>query len=152
VKDSIEILVDSLSGELTQEQIQAIEAKLEKLRIDSAELSDDYSIFKAGKVRIDEIMAPGSIGFAQFEDTVMRDLSLPVDMHADTTTFYMTYQSITDTIQLYYHRDVYQSLEGFRMRITNIGVNEEVTTFDSLQVECDNKSCSNDQTTIYIYF
>ncbi len=152
VKDSIEMLVDSLSGELTQEQIQAIVSKLESLRIDSASLDEDYNLFKSGKAKINEIFAPGSNGFEQFQDTVIRELALPVNMNSDTTTYYIVFHGFTDTLQLTYQRDIFQNLDGFRMRIYDIAVNEEVSTFDSLQVNCENRTCSNDQTTVFIYF
>ena len=40
VKDSIAMLLDSLSGVLAQEQVQIIETKLASLRIDSTLLND----------------------------------------------------------------------------------------------------------------
>ena len=152
VKSNIQLLVDSLSGTPTADQISEIEKALTELRADSLVLGTEYNFFRSGQVKIDEIMAPGSVGFELFADTVFRSFALPVDMQSDTSTYYISLHGITDTLQLFYQRDIFQSIDGVRMQITDIGVNREVSTFDSLRLQCKSRSCSNDQTTVFIYF
>lgn len=152
VKTEIQKLVDSLEVQLSNDQITAIENALVDLRADSLTLAEAYTTLRSGKVQINEIMAPGSNGLEQFTDSLISTFALPVDMQSDTSTFYISYHEFNDTLQLYYTRSIIQNLDGVRMQISNIGVNEEVTTFDSLRVKCGNSSCSNDQTTIFIYF
>lgn len=152
VKSRIELLVDSLNKELSAEQKKVIEAELGVLREDSLWLDDQYSLFKTGKIRIDRIFAPGSLGLEQFQDSTVQNFGLPVDLNNDTSTFYFSYHGFVDTLQLYYHRSIVQNLEGARMRLNDIGINENMNTFDSLRLGCGNKQCSNDNTTIYIYF
>ena len=152
VKTEIAELVDSLTAELTTEQIAVFEEELISLRSDSISLSDAYTLLRSGKVQIHEILAPGSIGLEQFADSLISEFALPVNMQSDTSTFYISYYEFIDTLQLVYERNVFQNLDGVRMKITDIGVNEEVSTFDSLRVRCGNSTCSNDQTTVYIYY
>ena len=152
VKTVIAELVDSLTAELTTEQIAVIEEELISLRSDSISLSDAYTLLRSGMVKIHEILAPGSIGLEQFADSLISEFALPVNMQSDTSTFYISYYEFIDTLQLVYERNVFQNLDGVRMKITDIGVNEEVSTFDSLRVRCGNSTCSNDQTTVYIYY
>ena len=45
-----------------------------------------------------------------------------------------------------------QSLDGVRMRLSNIVANDELSTFDSVRVKCYNVDCGNDLTTVYVYF
>ena len=152
VKIEIQRLVDSLAGELTQEQVIAIDRELLTLRSDSAVFGENYNLFRTGSARIDKIVAPGSVGFEVLSDTIVRDFALPVDMQSDTTTFYFDYHGITDTLQLHYRREIIQNLDGLRMRLLDIVVNHEVTTFDSVEVRCANRTCSNDRTTIILFF
>jgi hypothetical protein len=153
VQEEMELLLDSLNGDdLSNEAIEALESRLMSLRSDSVSLGDDFSLFRSGSARIDAIFAPGSKGLEQLQDTVIRDFALPINMQTDTTTFYFSYHTFTDTLQVYYHRDIIQSLDGMRMLISDIGVSEELTTFDSVSVKCSNRKCSNDRTTIFVYF
>jgi len=152
VKRHIQELVDSLTGDLTADQVAAIELQLQTLRADSASLEDDYNLFRTGKARIDEVLAPGSVDFEVLGDTIIDTYALPVNMQSDTTTFYFSYHKMNDTLQIYYHREIFQNLDGFRMLIKDIGYNREVTTFDSVSVICQNQTCSHDGATIIVYF
>lgn len=152
VKDSIEVRVELLSGQLSAEERSKIEDELQILREDSLKYDEPYSLFKVSKTKIDAIEAPGSISLEQFQDSIIRDFAIPVDMHHDTSTFYFSYHGFTDTLQLFYQREIIQNFDGVRMKIKEIGVNEEISTFDSISIRCYNVACSNDQTTIYIYF
>ncbi len=152
VKSRIQLLADSLNGDLTEEQVEAIEIELQTLRADSISLGEDYNLFRSGQARIDEVLAPGSVDFELLGDTIINEYALPVNMQSDTTTFYFSYHNIKDTLQIYYHREIFQNLDGFRMLIRDIGYNREVTTFDSVSVICQNQTCSHDRTTIIVYF
>jgi hypothetical protein len=152
VKDSIAVKVELLLGQLSAEERNTIEEELEILREDSLKYDEPYNLFRLSKTKIDAIEAPGSISLEQLQDTTIRDFSIPIDMHHDTSTFYFTYHGFTDTLQLFYQREVTQTIDGVRMKINEIGVNEEISTFDSTSIKCYNVTCSNDQTTIYLYF
>lgn len=151
VKSNMEMLRDSLKKELPQNTRDIILSELANLKEDSFRLSTDFALFRTNKIQIDEIFAPGSVSLERFQDTVVLNFALPVDMKRDTTTFYFSYHGFVDTLQIHYERNVIQNLEGVRMQLNNLGVITESTTFDSLRVQCNRRECSNDQTTIYIY-
>ena len=152
VKSKIAQFVDSLSTQITEQERSELLDQLSLLREDSIKYDEIYSLLRVGKTIIDVIDAPGALSMEQFQDTVIRNFAIPVDMNHDTSTFYFAYHGFTDTLQLHYQRNVIQNLDGVRMRLTDIGVNKEISTFDSLRVYCQKGNCSNDQTTIYIYF
>ena len=152
VNNKISEYVDSLSGELSNEERKVLEEELQSLREDSLIFDAPYKLFKVSKTKIDAIEAPGSTGLEQLQDTTIRDFSIPIDMHHDTSTFYFTYHGFIDTLQIFYQREITQTFDGVRMKLSNIGVNKEISTFDSIKVKCYNRTCSNDQTTIYVYF
>ena len=152
VKNKISVYVDSLSGQLSMDERKALEEELELLREDSLLFDESYNLFRIGKTKIDVIEAQGAKDLEQLQDTIIRDFSIPVDMQRDTSTFYFTYHGFIDTLQLSYQRDIVQTFDGVRMKISDIGVNKEISTFDSTRVKCYNVECSNDRTTIYVYF
>jgi len=152
VNTKIVEFVDSLSGVLSDDDRKALEEELQSLREDSLMFDEPLKLFKVGKTKIDAIEAPGSSGLEQLQDTTIRDFSIPIDMHHDTSTFYFTYHGFIDTLQIFYQREINQTFDGVRMKLSNIGVNKEISTFDSVKVKCYNRTCSNDQTTIYVYF
>lgn len=152
VKVKIAQFVDSLSTQLTDQERNELLEELSLLREDSIKYDEIYSLLRVGKTIIDVIDAPGALNMEQFQDTVIRNFAIPVDMNHDTSTFYFTYHGFTDTLELNYQRSVIQNFDGIRMRLSDIGVNKEISTFDSLRVYCQKGNCSNDQTTIYIYF
>lgn len=152
VNDSIAARVNLLSGQLSTSERSIIEEELLILREDSLKYDESYNLFRVSKTKIDAIEAPGSISLEQLQDTIIRDFAIPIDMHHDTSTFYFSYHGFTDTLQLYYQREITQTFDGVRMKINEIGVNEEISTFDSIRIRCYKASCSNDQTTIYVYF
>ena len=152
VKSKIAQFVDSLSTQLTDQERSELLEELSLLREDSIKYDEIYSLLRVGKTIIDVIDAPGALSMEQFQDTVIRNFAIPVDMNHDTSTFYFTYHGFTDTLELHYQRSVIQNFDGIRMRLSDIGVNKEISTFDSLRVYCQKGNCSNDQTTIYIYF
>ena len=152
VKIKIAQFVDSLSTQLTDQERSELLEELSLLREDSIKYDEIYSLLRVGKTIIDVIDAPGALNMEQFQDTVIRNFAIPVDMNHDTSTFYFTYHGFTDTLELHYQRSVIQNFDGIRMRLSDIGVNKEISTFDSLRVNCQKGNCSNDQTTIYIYF
>lgn len=151
IKAGMKLLADSLQQELPEESRSMLQSELTSLRQDSLRLSEEFALFRSSRIRINEIEAPGSVGLEQFQDTVVLNFAMPVDMKRDTTTFYFSYHGFLDTLQVHYNREVVQNLEGVRMKLINIGVNRGVTTFDSIRVQCNKRECSNDQTTIFIY-
>ena len=152
VKSIIKQFVDSLSTQITEQERSELLDQLSLLREDSIKYDEIYNLLRVGKTMIDVIDAPGALSMEQFQDTVIRNFAIPVDMNHDTSTFYFAYHGFTDTLQLHYQRNVIQNLDGVRMRLTDIGINKEISTFDSVRVYCQKGNCSNDQTTIYIYF
>ena len=152
VKSKILEYVDSLSGQLPMDERTLLEEELQLLREDSLQYNEPYNLFKVGKTRIDAVEALGSKGLEQLQDTIIRDFSIPVDMQRDSSTFYFTYHGLIDTLRIYYQREITQTFDGVRMRLKEIEVDKEISTFDSLRIKCYNVECSNDRTTIYIYF
>ena len=146
------MLADSLEGQLSSEVRNKIIGELEKLREDSLRFDEDYNLFRASETKIDAIEAPGSEGFEQFQDSIIRDFSIPVDPNSDSSTYYFHYHDLVDTLQLYYEREIIQNFDGVRMGIRDIRVNEDISTFDSVQVKCYNPECSNDLTYVYVFF
>ena len=130
--DKIELLTDSLSTNLSVVERDEIVSSISGLRADSAKYNESISLYKVGKTRIDGIFAPEAIGFSQFKDSIIRDFAIPVNMTKDTSTYYFSYHELVDTLQVYYQREISQTLDGVRMRLSDIGVNEELTTFDSI--------------------
>ena len=152
VKEAIEEGEAQLMENLTVDDRKLIENTLTDLRVDSTILDEEYTLFRSNYTRIDLLEAKGSSMTSLFQDTVIRDFAVPVDMQHDTSTFYFMYHELTDTLQIFYQRDVMQTFDGVRMKINEIGVNQEISTFDSIRVKCYNVDCSNDQTTIFLYF
>lgn len=152
INDNINDLVDSLDTQISADERNNILTKLSSLREDSLKYSEIVKLFRSGMTKITSIEAPGSSGFEQFQDSIIRDFSIPVDMRHDTSTYYFTYHELSDTLQLYYQREITQTFDGVRMKIFGIGVNKELSTFDSIRVKCYNRDCGNDLTTVFIYF
>ena len=150
--EDIVVFVDSLKTQLGDEDRNEIIDLLSSLREDSAKYGEAVSLFKAGRINISAIEAPGSSGFEQFQDTVMSAFFIPVDMKNDVSTYYFNFHDLVDTLQLNYHREIQQSIDGVRMRLSGIEVNRENSTFDSIRVKCYKADCGNDLTTVYIYF
>ncbi len=152
VKEKIATGMAQLEGELSPEERAEIQQSLIILREDSIRLGEDYSLFTSGSALVDFIAAKGGKSMDFFQDTVINNFAIPVDMQHDTSTFYFGFHGFEDTLQLFYSRQITQTLDGVRMQVSGIGVDEEISTFDSVRVQCLKSGCSNDQTTIYIYF
>lgn len=153
VKDSINILSDSLSNALPADVKAKLTSALQALQDDSLMYENQYALLRVGQVQVLSIEAQGGApGFEQFQDSIFRNFSIPVDMHHDTSTYYFDLMGQQDTLELVYKRDIAQTLDGVRMSLSDIGINNSRTTFDSVSVKCYNSTCSNDLTTVYIYF
>jgi hypothetical protein len=152
VKEKMSAYSDSLENAVEPEIISSLTEKISALRSDSLHYDEIYNQLRVMKVLMDEITAPGAMNLEQFQDSLIRDFAIPVDMQHDTSTFFFNYYELTDTLQIVYKRDIIQNLEGMRMRIYDINVNEELSTFDSVRVKCYKSQCSNDITMIYVYF
>lgn len=152
INEKIASFTDSLETDITAEQRNQILEVLASDRADSTKYQQASTLFRSGKTKIDFMTAQGAQNLDQFQDTIIREFALPVDMQHDTSSFYFTYHDMVDTLQLYYHREIKQTLDGVRMKLTNIGVNDELSTFDSTRVKCYRRDCANDLTTIFVYF
>jgi len=153
VNFKIGILIDSLLSEgLTEDQRNQLLVELEILRNDSVKYHSTSTLFKSGKVNIEQINASEALDPILFQDTIIRDFAIPVDMHHDTSTFIFTYHDKVDTLQIYYLREIKQNLDGIRMSLHGIEVNQELSTFDSVKVRCYSSDCSTDITKIFVYF
>lgn len=153
VKSKITAEKKKLEGEeLTDEERNAITQGLVVLRNDSSMLGEQYALFRSGSARMDFVAAKGAKSMDFFQDTLVNNFAVPVDMQHDTSTFYFGFHGFEDTLQLFYGRQIIQTLDGVRMRLNGIGVNREMSTFDSVRVQCLKSGCSNDQTTIFLYF
>ena len=152
VKLQMKAYSDSLEATTDPEIISSLSGKLSALRPDSLSFSELYDQIRAGKTKIDAIEARGAMNLEQFQDTLIREFAVPIDMQHDTSTFYFYYYGLEDTLQISYQRDIIQNLDGMRMKIKGISVNREISTFDSIRVRCYKSECSNDLTTIYVYF
>lgn len=153
VNSKMTLFSDSLQTDITEETRNTLLNEIEGLKADSTKYHEAISLYKTGKTRIDNIDAlSAEDGFTQFQDSIIRDFSIPVNMSSDTSTYYFSYHELVDTLQVHYQREIIQNLDGVRMRLTGIDVNEEMTTFDSVIVKCYNRDCGNDLTTIHVYF
>lgn len=152
INEDISVFTDSLSTQLPDDVRSNIMELLSTLRVDSAKYDEAINLFRVGKIKIGTIEAMGSAGFEQFNDSTIRDFAIPVNMQRDTSQYVFHYHDHIDTLQVHYQREITQNLEGVRMRIKEIAVNEEITTFDSVKVKCYSSNCSNDITTIEVYF
>lgn len=146
VRDSLNVTT------LTAEKQTRLTNELNALKQDSTTIGEPLNLFRNYKAQLSTFGAVGASGFEIWQDTIVTAVGLPVDMQHDTTTFYFTYHGRADTLQVYYTREIIQSIEGMRMSLKDIGVNEIMTTFDSLSLKCTNRQCTNDRATIYIYF
>ncbi len=146
VSDSLKVTT------LSAEKQTRLTEELSALKQDSTTIGEPLALFRSYKARLSTFGAIGASGFEQWQDTIVNAVGLPVDMHHDTTTFFFTYYGRTDTLQVHYTREIEQSIEGMRMTLQNVGINDAISTFDSLSLKCPNRQCSNDRATIYIYF
>lgn len=153
VKSKMSVEKKKLQGEeLTEGERNAILQELAALRQDSTLLGGQYTLYRSGGALLDFVEAKGAESMDFYQDTVVRNFAVPVDMQHDTSTFYFGFHGFEDTLQLFYSRQITQTLDGVRMRLNGIGVNKEMSTFDSVRVQCLKSGCSNDQTTIFLYF
>ena len=163
-KDLTEEQLDSLSTTILQ-QIELLDSSafaqkqdsinivINELREDSTKLDDWLTLFRSGRTLINSISGIGVDDISAFEDTtVTKSFSLPVNMNEDESVYYFSYHDLTDTLKIQYEREIVQSLDGIRMRILELAVDESYTTFDSVQVNCIGSECSNQLSTIEIYF
>lgn len=152
VKEELVVFKDSLTTQVSEEEKNEIIKVLSALREDSIKYDNAVKLFRSGRIRLSGVEAPGSSGFEQFQDTVMSEFFIPVDMKNDVSTYYFNFHDLVDTLQLNYHREIQQSIDGVRMRLSGIEVDREISTFDSVRVKCYKADCGNDLTTVYIYF
>lgn len=152
--ESINLSLEEVRGQLELENnpdkidsLQNVEAGLLE---DSVYYGEWASLFRTGYTRMDLIEGVGAEN--SYEDTVIRDFALPINMHADSSVYYFEYHDLIDTLKLSYNRDIVQTYDGVRMKVIELEVDREVTTFDSVSVRCGDENCSNWEMSIEVYF
>lgn len=148
----IKSLRDSLKLELPEAILTKVTSSLTSYRQDSNTIADPLKYFKLGKIRLMSVSAPGTGYFAEWQDTVVNTVKIPVNMHHDTTTYYFNYHEHVDTLQVRYDRELVQTLTGMRMALRNMKIVHENTSFDSLIFRCPGGQCSHDRATISVLF
>ncbi len=152
VNEEVDKINELLEGQLTIDERKILEKELSDVKKEASMLEDELSLFRSGKTKMDFIGASGSVLTNLFQDTVIGEFSIPVDMQHDTSTYFFAYHGFIDTLQLIYQREIDQTFDGVRMRLLEIGINKDINTFDSIKVKCYSLECSNDRATIHIYY
>jgi hypothetical protein len=150
ISKSIEEVRDLLDSETDPEKIDSLENVEAGLVEDSIYYGGWEELFRSGYTRMDLIEGVGAEN--SYEDTVIRDFALPINMHADSSVYYFIYHDLIDTMKLSYKRDIVQTLDGVRMKIIELEVVEDMTTFDSVKVRCGDEICSNWEMNIEAYY
>ena len=156
-RDTLEIISNSL-GEIREQletetdpdKIDSLSAEEIVLLEDSVYYSEWEVLFSSGRTHINLMEGVGAVN--SYMDTVVRDFALPINMHADSSVFYFVYHDLIDTMKLNYKRDIVQTLDGVRMKIIELEVDKDITTFDSVSVRCGDENCSNWEMNIEAYF
>lgn len=126
---------------------------MESLISDSSLVALKIDHFVRGKTWIDEIGGLGSEAGSHFADTLVdRNFILPLNMNGDKSVYYFHYFDRIDTLALEYIRTIGQNLDGVRMQISNLSIDKNLTTFDSVRLNCRRSNCINSESTIEIYF
>ena len=149
VLESDRSLLDTISVQYRDTLISAIEL----LVIDSAFFAERVDNFQDGNTLIDLLegadMEPGS----HFADTLInKDFLLPLNANSNKSVYYFQYLGITDTLALVYSRSIDQNLDGIRMQIFDLKIDESLTTFDNIGLRCKRSNCSNNNSVVEIYF
>jgi hypothetical protein len=145
--------VELLDSSAFVQKADSINLVLEQLREDSTKLNEWLSLFRTGKTLINSISGDGVSDITVFEDTtITKTFSLPVNMNKDESIYYFSYHDLVDTLKIQYDREIIQTLDGIRMRILELAVDESSTTFDSVSVNCYGSECSNQLSTVDVYF
>lgn len=139
--DSIPTLQDSL------------QTSIDQLESDSAKYANWLKWFKGGKAMLNNISGEDVVGTSVFQDTIINtSFSLPLNMNRDESVYYFDYHGLSDTLKIQYKREVTQNLDGVRMKIFDLGIDNAETTFDSAKVRCIGLDCSNRRSSIEVYF
>ncbi len=150
INQSLQIVRDSLETETDPDKIDSLIRVEESLQEDSAKFAGWEDLFTRGYTHMDLIEGVGAENY--YADTVIRDFALPINMHADSSVYHFVYHDLTDTMEFKYYRDIVQTLDGVRMKIIELEVVQEMTTFDSVHVRCGDDICSNWEMNIEVYF
>ncbi len=150
ISNSLEEIREQLETETDPDKIDSLRDEEIVLVEDSIYYSEWEVLFSSGRTHMDLIEGVGAVN--SYMDTVIRDFGLPINMHADSSVYYFVYHDLIDTIKLNYKRDVVQTLDGVRMKIVELEVDSDITTFDSVWVRCGDENCSNWEMNIEAYF
>jgi len=147
---SLEEVREQLELETDQDIIDSLQNVEAGLLEDSVYYGEWESLFRTGYTRMDLIEGVGAENF--YADTVIRDFALPINMNADSSVYYFAYHDLIDTLKLNYKRDIVQTYDGVRMKVIELEVDKDITTFDSVSVRCGDENCSNWEMKIEAYF
>ncbi len=141
---------DELELETDPDKIDSLKNEKDRLLEDSTKYAGWEELFRRGYTHMDLIEGVGAE--YPYVDTVIRDFALPMNMHADSSVFHFVYHDLIDTMKFRYKRDIVQTLDGVRMKLLEVKVVEDMTTFDSVRVHCRDDICSNWEMNIEAYY
>ncbi|MGF1638155.1 MAG: hypothetical protein ACFCUU_13840 [Cyclobacteriaceae bacterium] len=111
--------------------------------------------FEGGRVFLKELRAEDGFFVPFYQDTLVNVFNLPLNMDADSSVFYFTFESlfltVQDTLAVSYNRSI-QS--GFS-RVNLIARNTQVLrhSFDSLALRgCQSENCNSNDVIIQTFF
>ncbi|MCC5930439.1 MAG: hypothetical protein JJU28_14420 [Cyclobacteriaceae bacterium] len=128
--------------------IDSLTAKRDTLRTESQAL-------RGGRVFMRTFEAEGGRFVPFFQDTVINVFNIPLNMEADSSTFYFTFESILsqiqDTLTVRYSRNITSGF--FRVNLLAQDALVSRHTFDSISVTgCRGSNCISNEVTIRSYF
>ncbi len=142
-------LLDTIPAEFRDTLALAIESQ----KTDSSLFALRISHFKSGTTFMDEIGGIGTQTAGQISDTLInRDFILPLNMNSDKSVYYFQYYDRLDTLALDYVRTIDQNLDGVRMKISNLSIDSNLTSFSIATLRCRKSNCSNNTSILEIYF
>jgi hypothetical protein len=142
-----------LAGSQNAAEIQQIQARIAELRQDSLKYTGQLALWSSGNFFIDDLTGPNILEEHHYRDTLVnRNFMLPLDMNRDTSEYYFTYLTRTDTLRLFYQRRLIELLDGTRMELYGLGVDQGATSFDSAAITCEQASCKHYEVAIDLYF
>lgn len=142
-----------LAGTQNAAEIQQIQARIAELQQDSLNYRSQLALWSAGNFFIDDLTGPYILEEHPYRDTLVnRNFMLPLDMNRDTSEYYFTYLTRTDTLRLFYQRRLIELLDGTRMELYGLDVDRNVTSFDSAAVTCVQASCKHYEVAIDLFF
>ncbi len=150
IDESLQTVRDELELETDPDKIDSLENVRNVLLADSTKYAEWEDLFRRGYTHMDLIEGAGAE--YPYLDTVVRNFALPLNMHSDSCIFYFVYHDLVDTMKFRYRRNIVQTLDGVRMKLIELEVVRDMTTFDSIRVQCSEDTCSNWGMNIEAYY